>query len=237
MGLTVSYSPNSAFRKVPPGVWAARCVGVVDLGTQEVEFSGEKKLQHKLQLTWEVFGEDEAGVALTIEQDGKEVPLQISKRYTLSLNEKAALRKDLAAWRGRDFTPEELKAFDISKLLGVPCLLNVQHNEAPNGKTYANVASITPLPKGMPKPASATPLVSFDLSDFDGEVFEALPEYTQEIIKASAEYKAKRAPLAAAQKAASLAYMPNDLEDAPFASASMFYDMTPTLVRKMRRYG
>jgi hypothetical protein len=216
MGLTVSYSPNSAFRKVPPGVWAARCVGVVDLGTQEVEFSGEKKLQHKLQLTWEVFGEDEAGVALTIEQDGKEVPLQISKRYTLSLNEKAALRKDLAAWRGRDFTPEELKAFDISKLLGVLCLLNVQHNEAPNGKTYANVASITPLPKGMPKPASATPLVSFDLGDFDGEVFEALPEYVQDVIKASAEYKARAQAHMPKAKAATTPALEDMDDEIPF---------------------
>ena len=211
MGLTVSYSPSSAFKKVPPGVWMARCVGVVDLGTQEVEFSGEKKLQHKLQLTWEVFGEDEAGVALVADQNGREVPLQISKRYTLSLNEKAALHRDLAAWRGRDFTPDELKAFDISKLLGAWCMLNVQHNESPNGKTYANVASITPLPAALKKntPKSDTPLVSFDLSAFDGEVFESFPEYLQDVIKASAEYKATRAAPAKAEHAFA------DMEDDP----------------------
>lgn len=218
MGLTVSYSASSAFKKVPPGVWVARCVGVIDLGTQEVEFNGEKKLQHKMQLTWEVFGEDENGVELTADVNGKEVPLQISKRYTVSLNEKAALRRDLAAWRGRDFTPEELKAFDVSKLLGAWCMLNVQHNESANGKTYANVVSITPLPAAMKKslPHTTTDLVSFDLDAFDGEVFESLPEYVQEVIKESAEYKARRAPAPVAAKTVGAESLVDMDDDVPF---------------------
>lgn len=217
MGLTVSYSPNNAFKRVPPGVWVARCVGVVDLGTQEVEFSGEKKLQHKMQLVWEVFGEDEHGVALVADKDGREVPMQISKRYTLSLNEKAALRRDLAAWRGRDFTPEELKAFDVSKLLGAWCMLNVQHNESPNGKTYANVASITPLPAALKKttPKTDTPTISFDLSAFDGEVFESLPEYVQEVIKGSAEYRVRNAAAPATKSGGAQALADMD-DDVPF---------------------
>lgn len=212
MGLTVSYSPNNAFKRVPPGVWVARCVGVIDLGTQEVEFSGEKKLQHKMMLTWEVFGEDEQGVPLVVDHNGKEVPMQISKRYTASLNEKAALRRDLAAWRGRDFTPEELKAFDVSKLLGAWCMLNVQHNESANGKTYANVASITPLPAALKKatPKTDTVPISFDLSAFDGEVFDELPEYVQDVIAQSAEYKMRNKP---ASKAAAADVPFSDMDD------------------------
>jgi acetyl-CoA/propionyl-CoA carboxylase biotin carboxyl carrier protein len=52
-------------------VWVARCVHAIDLGTQTVTFAGDSKLQHKILLSWEVFGEDEAGVPLTVEVNGK----------------------------------------------------------------------------------------------------------------------------------------------------------------------
>src|SRR5208337_1405024 len=70
------------------------------------------------------------------------------KRYTLSLHEKAALRKDLESWRGRTFTEEELKGFDVENVLDVPCLLNVIHNGT-SGTVYANVSGIMKLPKSM----------------------------------------------------------------------------------------
>lgn len=193
MGFIANSGAGQAFKKVPVGVFVARCVDLIDLGTQQIEFAGELKLQHKIQIQWEVLGEDDAGVPLTYEgQDGQEHPMTIGKRYTLSLNEKAALRRDLAAWRGRDFTAEELRAFDISKLLGAYCMLNVQHNESSNGKTYANVASITPLPSALAKnkPASTTPLRAFDIDNPDMAMFESLPEWLQDVIKKSQEWAA-----------------------------------------------
>ena len=131
-------------------------------------------------------------------QDGSEAPLQISKRYTLSLNEKAALRKDLAAWRGKDFTAEELKGFDIAKLLGAYCMLNVVHEQSMDGqKTYANVASITPLPSALNKnkPKSSTPLVQFDLDSFEQAGYDALPAFLQKAIAESVEYRALQKPV------------------------------------------
>ena len=38
--------------------------------------------------------------------DGVDKPIAISEFYTLSLNEKANLRRDLVGWRGRSFTGE-----------------------------------------------------------------------------------------------------------------------------------
>jgi hypothetical protein len=70
-------------------------------------------------------------------------PLTISKFYTLSLHEKATLGQDLSAWRGRPFTEIEKKGFDISKLCGVTCFINVM--EGKNGRP--RVSSIMPLPK------------------------------------------------------------------------------------------
>jgi hypothetical protein len=201
MSLTVSYTPSSTFRRVPAGQWPARCVGVIDLGTQMTQFAGEEaKAQRQLLLQFECYGEDEQGVALTIEHEGKEVPLQInSRRLTLSMNEKSNLRKLLHAWRGRDFTADELKGFTFSKLAGAPCLLNVVHEER-NGKTYANIFSITPLPSAMKKalPATDTPLTIFDFDSFDAAVFDSLSEYVQGIIKESAEFKSRKPPEKAA---------------------------------------
>lgn len=192
MGFTATAGGGQAFKRVPEGVWTARCIGIIDLGTQAVTYKDETKHQHKIQINWEVLGEDENGVALTVERDGHEVPMAISKRYTMSLHEKARLRADLQAWRGKAFTEEELKGFDISKLLGAFCLLNIMHSTT-GDKTYANVSSITPLPRGMAKPASTTPFVVFNLDVPDMAVFNGFHEKMQETIKASAEWR-DRAP-------------------------------------------
>jgi hypothetical protein len=181
---------------VPQGVWIARCIRVIDLGTQRVEFQGDVKLQHKLQIMWEVLGEDEHGVPLVVEVDGVEVPMTISKRYTLSLHEKARLRADLEAWRGKPFAPDELKGFDVSKLLGAYCMLNVVESET-NGKTYANISSITPLPRELAKvkPASTTPLQAFDIDNPDMGQLESFHDKLKETIQSSQEWQQRTAKL------------------------------------------
>lgn len=225
MSLTVSYSPSAAFKRVPAGQWPARCVGVIDLGTQSTQYPGEDaKMQRQVMLQFEVYGEDDAGVPLTVEHEGAEVPMQIStRRMTMSLNEKANLRKTLHAWRGRDFTPEELEGFSIAKLIGAPALLNVVHEEGKNGKTYAGIFSITPLPSSMKKglPPAATKPTVFDLDEFDAEVFDGLSEYLQNIIKESVEFKdrkppSKPAPMTTAAGVATTQALEDMDDDVPF---------------------
>jgi hypothetical protein len=53
----------------------------------------------------------------------------IAKQFTLSLNEKANLRADLASWRGRDFTPEEIRGFDLKNILGHWAMISVTASE------------------------------------------------------------------------------------------------------------
>ena len=117
------------------------------------------------------------------------MPLTISKTYTLSLHEKAGLRKDLAAWRSRDFTEEEAKGFDISKLLGVYCMLNVTTSEN-NGKTYTNIAGITPLPQALKnaKPTPVHEIIAFDLDNPNWDAFQKFHEKLQEAIKQSPQF-------------------------------------------------
>jgi hypothetical protein len=162
---------------------------LIDLGTQLSSGQYGEKLQHKIRVAWELFGEDEEGKPLTIEFDGKEMPMTISKSYTLSLSEKASLRKDLQSWRGREFTDEEAKGFDISKLIGAYCMVNVTTSET-NGKTYSNVANLTPLPTALKasKPAPIHEVVTFDLDNPDWAVFDSFHDKLKDAIKRSPEF-------------------------------------------------
>jgi hypothetical protein len=118
--------------------------------------------------------------------DGR--PFMVSKTYTVSTHEKSQLRKDLEAWRGKPFTVEEISRFEIIKVLGVYALLNVSHVDGKDGNTYANIASLMPLPKGMPKPPAVNKDVIFDLDDRDMTVFNALPDRLKEKIMGSPEW-------------------------------------------------
>jgi len=66
-----------------------------------------------------------------------------SRGYTPSLNEKAALRKDLKKIMGRELTSAELDEFDVECLIGHGVKLIVQH-EHKDDKTYANISFIAP---------------------------------------------------------------------------------------------
>ncbi len=140
MAIYAKASGGTKYQPAPEGTHAAVCVDVVDLGMLKVSFGGKEKEQHKVRIVWQI-DEDR--------DDGK--PFQVQRRYTLSLHEKAALRKDLEAWRGRVFTDAELEGFDVETLLSVPCLLSVVHNTR-DGDTYANINRIMRLPKAMEAP-------------------------------------------------------------------------------------
>lgn len=189
MGFVASDSGGGNFKRVPAGVHIGRCFSMIDLGTQHTEGQYGVKMQHKIRIGWELFGEDENGAPLVVDVDGKQMPMTISKSYTVSLHEKASLRKDLAAWRGRDFTEEEAKVFDVSKLIGVYGMVNVTTSET-NGKTYSNVSGLTPIPSALKnaKPAGVHAPLVFDLDKPDIAVFDSFHEKLQVAIKRSPEW-------------------------------------------------
>lgn len=189
MGFIATDAGGGNFKRVPAGVYIGRCYSLIDLGTQLSSGQYGEKMQHKLRIGWELFGEDEDGKPLVVEVDGQDMPLTISKSYTVSLHEKASLRKELAAWRGKDFSDDEAKAFDVSKLVGAYCMVNVTTSET-NGKTYSNVAGLTPLPAALKnaKPAAVHEDLIFNLDAPDMKVFNTFHEKLQEAIKRSPEW-------------------------------------------------
>lgn len=132
----IAKKPESSFTPCPEGLHQAVCVDVIDLGIQKGQF-GEK---HKVEIRWQV--------DLINDRDRR---FELRKWYTLSLHEKAALRKELETWRGRKFTEEELGGFDLERLIGINCQLQVLHNLSDEGKTYDNVQAIVPHNPKLPK--------------------------------------------------------------------------------------
>jgi hypothetical protein len=75
-----------------------------------------------------------------------------SRGYTPSLNEKAALRKDLKKMMGRELTSAELDEFDVESLIGFGVKLIIQH-ETKDDRTYANISFMVPDKEKSLKPS------------------------------------------------------------------------------------
>jgi len=179
----VAKKGESTYEPLAAGNYAARCISMVRVGTIEEEFKGKKKMMDKVVLTWEIPDEQK----VFKEENGMQ-PYVLSRDFTLSMYEKAALRKYLEGWRGVAFSNEEADKFDITKLLDKVCLLNVIHTSK-DGKTYANIAGVSPLPKGMTCSARINPLVEFNVTEWNQDIFDGLSEYVQNKIKRSKEYQ------------------------------------------------
>lgn len=152
MAILAKNNGGGDFELTPAGNQQAVCVFVEDIGTHEGSWQGKPIMRHQIVLCWEL-----AEAMTKGENAGK--PFMVSKFYTLSLSDRATLRKDLESWRGKAFTEDDLKnGFDVEKLKGVNCLLNIVHEEK-NGNTRARVASISPLLKNMApiKPVNTRP--------------------------------------------------------------------------------
>lgn len=142
MPLLAKDSQESTFEPIPAGVLHAVCYGVIDLGTQP-STNPTFPARRKVAITWEIPAE-----RITIK--GASLPRAITDTWTLSLASKGKLRPMLESWRGRAFTEIELEGFDVENLIGVNGLINVVHTRK-GDKTFANVASVSPLVKSMVK--------------------------------------------------------------------------------------
>lgn len=173
-------SGGGDFEPAPIGNHIARCVKVIDLGTQKGEYQGTPLIRRQVTIAWELPGE------LMTEGAGKGKPFLVSKTYTASLSEKATLRKHLESWRGRAFTADELKGFDSKNILMKPCMLSILHTE----KGKAQVSGVAAVPKGLEVPAQVNKSVYFSLEpdEFSLEVYESLGKWHKETIAQSPEF-------------------------------------------------
>lgn len=169
------------FKLVTPGMHPAVCDMMVDLGLQEQKspLYGDS-IKHQVYIRWQIPGE-----RLEYEKDGQKIegPMTIGSYYTLSLNEKATLRKHLQGWRGKEFSAEEAAKFDISAVLGKPCTLNVIHKTGNDGKVRAKVEGVGPPMKGVPPAELEGEPILYDGGEDQSPVWNKLRPWMHEAIK------------------------------------------------------
>lgn len=131
MGIIVS--EGSTFTPHPEGQFRAVCVDVVERHNVATAW-GPK---NKVRIAWQT----EA-----LREDGK--PCLASASFNANLSENGRLRPFLEAWRGKKFTTQELRGFDLEHLIGVQAVIQITHTEK-DGKTYDNVTAIMRPMKGV----------------------------------------------------------------------------------------
>ena len=185
MAILARANAGGNYEPIPEGTYTAICYSIIDLGMQVNEKFGNSS--HKVMFTWELPDE-------TINIDGEDKPRAISKEYTLSLGEKANLRKELEAWRGKAFTKEEMDGFDVKNVLGKPCQIQIIHKTSATGNVRANISAIMGLPKGMKLGEPTNPTLYFDMTDPKAlELFDTLPEWIRTKVAASETWRALKA--------------------------------------------
>jgi len=70
----------------------------------------------------------------------------IRRKFTASLNPKANLNKFLAKWRGKPIADGE--SINFKGMIGIGCVLEIEHSEGMDGKIWANIDRARALAKG-----------------------------------------------------------------------------------------
>lgn len=182
MSLLASDKGGADFEMTPEGQYVGRCFKIVDMGTQTTKGQYGDKVQHKVMVSFELLDGPKM-------QDGR--PFSVSQFYTVSLHEKAKLRADLEAWRGRKFTTTELEGFDLASVIGAYCMLQVVHDET--GK-YANIQTIMSYKGDKLPPINEN--VVFDIDTPDMKVFETFGDSMKLKITSAPEWNKKPEPTA-----------------------------------------
>lgn len=162
---------KSNFLPHPEGQFLAQCVDTIDMGEKVEQYQGQPpKIVHKCVLMFRT-GEKNP-------ETGH--PIDIGKEFTVSMGDKANLRKALEQWRGKKYSEKDItEGVPLHKLTGQWALITVEHKLSGGGNTYGNINAIVGVPAQMKK----------DLPTF--ATFER-PEYYAE---RKAEYAAEVAKL------------------------------------------
>jgi hypothetical protein len=194
MGLNASKAKGGAPRTPPleAGAYPARLVQVIDLGLQPRSYKGEdKEPQQAIMLTYELVGEfllDEQG------EPQEDKPRWVSETlplYPLGA-EKAKSNERLKA-----LDPQGKVEGDFTKLLGVPVVVNIVQNPSKTdaSKIYAKVSGLVPMraKEVLNLPDLVNEPRFLDLDAPNKKVFDELPDWVKDKIRAGLEYRGSEA--------------------------------------------
>lgn len=127
--LIISYD---ALEPCPEGRHPLICVDVFKTHPEEATYDGVTKLYEKVMFVFQAF--PEGG-----ERDSEGAPFQVERKFTWSLTPDGHLRPFLESWRGREFTKEELRGFNLKAVKGAQAFGVIIHNTR-----WVNIESIEP---------------------------------------------------------------------------------------------
>lgn len=191
MPYIVTQSEKKDFPKPKDGEYIAICYKLIDMGTHKNKHGN---MQPSIRLAWELHGDSIVGEGTGYMDDGKPFSVdRVFNPYLGSPSKATKFREFLEKWRGRPFTEEELKGFDLTNLLGAACRITLATSTNDEGKEYQNVVSASPMMKGVAKPQQVNPSFLFLLpprGEFDQAKFDKLPEFMRKRISESHEMNA-----------------------------------------------
>lgn len=197
---TVAPVPQSTHTIAPKGTHLARVYRFMNLGTRLQEYQGVLKdypdtlVTFTLELPNEI-NEFEYENKETGEKEKVSKPFVISREFTLSMGKKSNLRPFVEGIIGTSLSDAEAGNFDIEELIGMTCQATIVHEQSKDGsRTYAKLKSVAPLMKGIAVPDAINEPQIQDVKTMTEEEINALPQFIQDKIKVSDEWKARFDP-------------------------------------------
>lgn len=132
--------PEGQLEKIGTGLKQAVCSHMVDIGVQSTPWGDTPKVVLVFETKQCMTHGDYAGA-----------PFMFAMEYNGTLAERSNLRKDLVSWRGKEFSAEELKGFDLERLVGANCMLEIIEKPKKDGTGSREVIGhISKKPKELP---------------------------------------------------------------------------------------
>lgn len=170
---------GSDFKPAPEGNQVGYLIGLYHFGPQEYTYMGEQKTRNEIRVMFEL-----PNAKAKFGDSDEERPYVVGKSGTYSMNEKAFLRKVVEACLGKKMADDEAERFPIESVIGKPCLVNITHYDS-NGKTFAGIENVSPLPQGMTVPERHNSVTVFDVTNYSQDQYSALPDWMKEKVDKS----------------------------------------------------
>ena len=210
--MSTTATDTTADKVFPPnGRHKARCFHVVDHGKQFSEFKGEGKWRPKIRLGFEL----PECTHVFKEEDGPQT-MRVFKKFTLNLGSQSNLRPFLESWRNKEFTKEELKGFDLKRLLNAPCEITLMKRTSEAGNEYCSIENIALLSKqDALDPVEIPVYFNTDLGP-DSPEFKALHDWEREEIAKCQEWQPAPNQESPSLPTKTVEVVPDDSDDIPF---------------------
>ena len=158
------------FLPLSAGTHVARICGIIHIGTITDNIKGTDITRNRVFISFEVPSE--------LQENGK--PYTIGQEFTLSMNKQGNLLPFIESLLGKKLSKEECKEYDVFTLIGHAGMINVIHSAPTSeGVVYANIKSVSPLPKGTVCPDVIVEPYKFDYEEnFNADWVWAMNEKT-----------------------------------------------------------